>query len=297
MSSNKLIYDFSYTGAEQSIKLPSGLYMFEAWGAGGGLSELKYDPTNNSSCGGEGGYTKAIFYVRQNTTIYIYVGAKGGGPYYNSTGKWAFNGGAPCYATAADACDGGGATDFRLQGGPWDNLDGLKSRFLVAGGGGGCEDHYNYIALDGIGGDGGGLTAQDGYNAKAGSQTTGYALGKGEPGYPQQNNEAPGGGGGWYGGYSAYDASRNWNSGGGGGSSYIKGYNGCNTDYIQSHQLGNSNIILQYSDQCELKIGGNHDNGKARITLISYKELRYNTNLYKNVKESYADISVILDNL
>ena len=64
---------FNYTGNRQSVTLPKGKYLFEAWGAqGGGQSEATYE-----SHGGLGGYTKGTVSVGSSTTYYVYVGGQG----------------------------------------------------------------------------------------------------------------------------------------------------------------------------------------------------------------------------
>ena len=87
-----------------------------------------------------------------------------------------------------------GATDVRLIKGSWDNFESLKSRIMVAGGGGGISYYDNQGYLIGTGGHAGGINAFDGdyvivrddtskwYNktlpALGGSQTLGGRGGK-----------------------------------------------------------------------------------------------------------------------
>ena len=80
---------------------------------------------------------------------------------FNAT---SFNGG----GSGSNTCNefknylGGGATDVRLKNGDWDNLDGLKSRIMVAaGGGGGLYNRNSYTGNEP--GDGGGLIGYDAF--------------------------------------------------------------------------------------------------------------------------------------
>lgn len=255
---------FNYTGNVQSITLLPGIYKFEAYGASGGgeavgaRSSLSY-----GSVGGLGGRATATFILPTYITIYVYVGGAG---YYNydagtkPTGGW--NGGGNGGNRASGS--GGGATDFRIIGGAWNNIESLYSRFLVAGGGGGT-DNWNggTTSDDGSGGSGGGIEGQGAwingsYQAYyRGTQTSGYALGQGE--HASVNTDTGGAGGGWYGGR----ATNNNNGGAGGGSGYIKGYNGCNTDYV-SYQ-GDLSI---YQNQASFALNARNGNGLATITCL-----------------------------
>jgi hypothetical protein len=171
---------------------------------------------------------------------------------------------------------GGGATDFRLVGGAWNNATGLQSRILVAGGGGGqgCASSHNR-------GHGGGLvgvtTVNTGYyynsQASGGTQSAGgignaitsndggatyWGTDYTQGGFGYGGNAAQcgaGGGGGWYGGGSNYTA------GGGGGSSFAAGYFGCSTAYSGS-QGG-----FKFSD-VTMTQGVQNGNGAAYITYL-----------------------------
>ncbi len=122
--------DFDYTGNVQKFEaLYDGTYQIELWGASGG------GPSDTSS--GQGAYTKGAIHLKKGDTFYVYVGEKG-----KNNRKESFNGGG--YGGAGSGWSGGGATDIRLIHGEWDNLEGLKSRIMVAGGGGGVANStYN----------------------------------------------------------------------------------------------------------------------------------------------------------
>ena len=116
-----------------------------------------------------------------------------------------FNGGGP------GQCNGGGASDVRLVNGAWNNFDSLKSRIMVAAGGGGTD---RYIDTVDTGGAGGALT---GFDSK-------YKHGKGA----KQNAGGQGYVNGSFGKDGGGSSNEQTTYGGGGGSSFISGYPGCN---------------------------------------------------------------------
>ena len=170
-----------------------------------------------------------------------------------------FNGGGPGESS------GGGATDVRLENGTWNDFNSLKSRIMVAaGGGGGAYKEHIDTSKKYVRGDGGTLIGIDAefyfnndnggysYSGHGATQTSG-----GEPGErfndndidPQKTPEmtgtfgmggygiyqskeyeavysSSGGGGGYYGGGHCNHPGNSW-TGGGGGSSFISGYPGC----------------------------------------------------------------------
>lgn len=256
---------FNYTGTVQTFVAPvEGDYVLEAWGASGGDSS-----GNTGSMSGLGGYTKGTVHLKANQTIYVYVGETGKG----NIKTYAFNGGGPQSNLDHSQLGGrgGGATDFRLVNGSWDNTSGLQSRILVAGGGGGqgCASAHNR-------GNGGGLTGVGTLNTSGtykDAQTVGASQTRGGYGattrwYNSGHTEgsfgkgamaaqcAAGGGGGYYGGGSEYTA------GGSGGSSYVSGYSGCDTTYRA--QQGN----LTFRD-VTMTQGVNTGNGRAQITRLT----------------------------
>ena len=181
---------------------------------------------------------KAIFhYLHQK--LYIYIGQKGNWsqPTYDKVTSGTFNGGGGFLLPCADRNNGtgGGATDIRLTDGDWNNFNSLKSRIMVAAGGGGSFiEPFSY---------GGALSSPDyinnypGYTsaAKGATQTSGYKLGIG------QDGGRAGAGGGYYGGCaSVRDENNLVGLRGAGGSSFISGHTGCNA--ISSSSTEN-NII------------------------------------------------------
>ena len=137
---------FDYTGKEQSFVAEcAGKYKIELWGAGGFERQA-------GAVGGKGAYTSGIIKLEKDTTLYIYVGEKPtytSGMCYDTNPNAVFNGQIKGSCTA-----GGGATDIRLVGGQWNNPAGLKSRIMVAAGGGGCISSFPTCGHGGSGGSG-----------------------------------------------------------------------------------------------------------------------------------------------
>lgn len=273
-----------YTGNVQSVTLEPGVYKLEAWGASGG--------GNVAGMVGEGGYTSGTVTLNKTTTLYVYVGQAGNRNISSSNAPEAtFNGGGDggrAYMSHnINANDywhlggsGGGATDIRVVDGLWNDEESLKSRLLVAGGGGGmgCASSHNP-------GHGGGLEGATttntgsyyGASATGGTQTSG-GYGNGQFNYNNSGTWTAcaraygsfgtgsnaiqcgaGGGGGYYGGGSNYTA------GGAGGSSYVSGYPSCDTTYLENQKVHGVN--LQFSDVV-MQQGGNIGNGRVRITKV-----------------------------
>ena len=151
---------FSYTGAQQTFTVPSGVteIQFDVMGAEGGDIDgitVGWGGTSNVSIdAGNGGRVTGILPVTAGETLYIYVGGEG------SEDSGGYNGGGDaetCSGTEVIAAGGGGASDIR-QGGT-----ALVNRVVVAGGGGGVAGNgrsgSGYKSTAGSGA-GGGLTAQ-----------------------------------------------------------------------------------------------------------------------------------------
>ncbi len=265
--------DFDYTGNVQKFEaLYDGLYEIELWGAAGGSpEEAPY---------GQGAYTKGTIHLKKGDIFYIYVGEKG-----KNKREVSFNGGGYGGYASSYGYSGGGATDIRLTNGSWDDIEGLKSRVMVAGGGGGVA-HQSYNTAGGKSYAGGLTGFSGGYysghpysnqDGKGGSQVSGGAKGNnvhngtgiaysGTFGQGGNNDSvsgglgAGGGGGGYYGG-GAGGATQNGGSGqgGGGGSSFISGYKDCNAikeDGTPSNQPNHySGIIFRNT----LMLSGNEE--------------------------------------
>ena len=256
----KKVLNFPFRNSSYTVTLPPGKYKFEAWGSAGTTNNCSFSPDYIT---GRGGYTKGVITFKNVQVISVYVGEKGHSePVFNSQ-----------YQKLNDI-GGGGATDFRLvnAGTEWYNFESLKSRIMVAGGGGGAD------CLKG--GDAGGLIGAGGNGdetwgeiATGGNQTSG-----GQPGistnadhnfqrvpYPGRFgisgsgkciengdktkfcNGAGSGGGGYYGG----GGGNSGDGGGGGGSSYISGHEGCISilpNATNESELQLSNNSFHYSN-------------------------------------------------
>jgi len=292
-------YYFSYTGDVQEFVAPeNGYYKIEAWGAGGGRNRAQGSLTNGSTRDpGYGAYTSGVAYLSKGQKIYIYVGGKGANGETNTIVPGGWNGGGRGDYDHSDdesAGSGGGATDIRLIRGEWDDFESLKSRVMVAGGGGGS-------AYTEPGGSGGTLTGGNTYYSTGGTQTSGYAFGKGQDGvYVDDNVDVAGGGGGYYGGYAnSSGGSSVYRTSGAGGSSFVSGCNGCNaisklsTENNLIHSGLNTHYSrLVFSDIVMLSgndsmpnydgtgnITGNSDDGYVRITTVENKQAITNITL------------------
>ena len=206
---------YGYTGSAQEFKVPcNGKYKIELWGASGRNS-------GNQGTPGLGGYTSGEIELDASTTLYVYVGEVGNCTADNY-GTQTFNGGGYTHrCNAGDVGRGGGATDVRLVSGAWNNFDSLKSRIMVAGGGGSAN-------VSNKGGDAGGLVSYvsvgGGDGAAPATQTSGYGFGSGGPGLGSQAYS--GSGGGYWGGKSSTASPCTISYG---GSSYISGHIGCDS--------------------------------------------------------------------
>ena len=223
-------YEYAYTGREQQFIVPaSGVYRAELWGAQGGSSildagerEMSQTWCTKGYCyGGKGAYTSGNIELLANTTFYLHVGGIGKTGVVGGMAVGGYNGGGTGdhdhNDNEADGA-GGGATDIRLSSGNWDNQNGLSSRLMVAGAGGGAHDGTEAAP-------GGGLSSISTPTSAGATQTTGHSFGKGEDGILlRQNYPLAGAGGGYYGGYSTDGTG--WEAVASGGSSYISGHIG-----------------------------------------------------------------------
>lgn len=240
-----VVYDFDYTGGEQSVLLKAGNYKLEVWGAEGGKGNPFLDAEASA---GKGGYSVGVYSVTEPTTVYINVGGKGqsGADSINNTNttKGGYNGGGNgggsintyCYPGGA----GGGATHIATKAGLLVSLLSSTSNILIVAGGGGGEGGPSYAwdneeglyFLDwdsqGSGGIGGGIgggagieghpgMVRDGLGGAAGSINwagSGGSGGNATENARERSYYVSGAGGGGGGGYYA---------GGGGGSGAVSG--------------------------------------------------------------------------
>ena len=245
------------------LELPRGQFLVEVWGARG--------------CeGSAGGYSRGILTLNNKapdiSTFYVYVGSSG--IKYNGNGG--FNGGGAIGSKLwvngyyEYRYVGGGATDIRTIKGQLVRIksidfytsyfgpnESLKSRIIVAGGGGGWGSTYGY---------GGGREGPVLSYGSAGSQVSGgiteYSSygqngGFGYGGFTRRSDLGiSGGGGGYY---------------GGGGSTYAFGGSGfVNTSVLKEAKTinGNEEFPSPYSPSKET---GHLSDGCARITFLDSK--------------------------
>ena len=291
------VRDFKYTGYSQSITLKKGVYLFECWGASGAVRLLEETNNGCDETRGHGGYSKGFIKLNQTTTFFVFVGEKGNTAFLST-----FN------SNKIATTNGGGATDIRLTDGDWSEFESLKSRIIVAGGGGTGERF--------CGGDGGGLNSTANSRSYVGStlvSTPATQTSGGNPGYSQSygsgskgafgisgdgnshggesSDTGAGGGGGYYGGGGTPYAGS-----GSGGSSFISGHPGCDAININSTEThiihtGQPNHYSGYIFYFTETISGNqymlspdHEqvighsgDGYARITSFTPLFLTYKT--------------------
>jgi len=280
--------NFNYTGNSQEFVAPaSGYYKIELWGAAGGSATY-----TTGYSGGKGSYTTGEIYLNKDEILYVYIGGQGtshsgttsdaikpNGNGYNggTTGKF--------FADNSNAGGGGGATDIRLEDGEWSSETSLRSRIMVAAGGGGGVSHLSSPNFSGTGGNGGTLIGANPIQANTtcynygtgGTQSSGGITQKCEISGVEgsynglfgstelRGDSHAGGGSGYYGGAAAHHGA------GGGGSSYISGYAGVNS-VVSRDSTAHTNQTLHYSGKyfinTNMQVGTNNGNGKAKITYI-----------------------------
>ncbi len=280
-------WEFSYTGEYQTFTPPySGYYTIELWGAEG---------STRTNAGGKGAYTKGDLYLTAGESIYIYVGNKGtdGATTFNGSKGWA---------------PGGGATDVRTQ--PtsstavWNEMASLRTRIMVAAGGGGGSKHSNVA----VGTPGGGLTATSVASrgtAYGGTQTAGgagaqsnYNGGNGSFGVAGNGNSGSGGysgggGGGWYGGGGGgVDGGADDDGAGAGGSSYISGHAGCNSVDINGYHMGSAiSYTGKYFINTRMVDGAGYEWGSIRGANTSMPTHDGNNIMTGNTGDGFAKIT------
>ena len=273
---------------ESSLKLPfqyspyelvfeAGEYIITLYGASGG-----YTTFESYNQPGLGGVVNGTLKLNRGKKLYLYIGGQGTNSNAGVPGIGGYNGGVnggiDIGQNLCASAGSGGSTDIRIKKG--NNIESLRSRIMVAGGGGsaGC---WKYAGKGGSGGgiegDNGGNTRTSSYSSvslpggKGGTQTHGSFYGsgsKGEDGDGNLNGEAGGsGGGGYWGGEGGKSFTNGASgSGGGGGSSFISGHDGCiaiNSDGEPSNSSIHFSKIQFYNTST--LTGVNSGNGYAII--------------------------------
>ena len=273
---------FYNTPGKYKVVLNRGLYRFELFGASGGRS---------LTASSRGAYVVGHINLYKTQTFFAYVGEKGSLMNASVT----FNGGGGAYNIAHDnasyACSGGGATDVRLIEGEWNDIESLKSRIIVAGGGGG-ESNYILRSFSNPvrGGSGGFLVGEEGsYSLCHGCTSTGYTNASGGG----QNKGGEGGGGdqslgnsGKFGegGTAVKPTSNPWPSGGGGGGYFGGGAGGVHTDNLGSG-AGGSSFVSGYK-HCSAVSSSYSSSNPEFSGYIHYSGLFFHNIFYKNGSES-----------
>ena len=182
---------YNYTGSVQTFIAPySSYYRIKLWGAAG-------------SADAYGAYTEGVIKLLKNTELYVYVGNSTTG----ATNTTVFNAG----TSDNGGYNGGGATDVRLyQGSGWNDFESLKTRIMVAAGGGAGTTP----------GAAGGLEGYSGSGSQGGTQTGTPVSSVTPSSFGIANGSCTGGNGYFPGDGSACE------NGAGGGSSYISGHPG-----------------------------------------------------------------------
>lgn len=297
------VWNFSYTGSNQSVQLPSGCYKLEVWGAQGGGRDL--EPNNTElGYGGKGGYSVGILCILEKTTLYAFVGGQGGiaTTYQGQIAPGGFNGGALSYcdprATSDPGSGGGGASDFRI------NSPSLYARVIVAGGGGGGGEDGD------PGGFGGGIVSGAGNNYAAGQTSPGHGSQFGHGAYSCISGGKAGGG--WYGGGSTNGTTTQCKTpqssgdldGGSGGSGYV--YTRSTAHYYPQGCLLNPDYYLfeaktidgnqTFLDPYGIERIGNAGNGYARITKLNRTHWKFQFNNEINLLRFFLSLNPICIN-
>jgi len=225
------VWNFAYSATTRSFLVPdTAYYQIELWGANGGIGRRDGALTYQ---GGKGAYTRGTIELKQDEIIYIITGEAGGNAAPRITGGTGGHNGGGGGGTDTGPSDddagggGGGATDVRFF--PttptstqltWNDATSLRSRIMVAAGGGGSS----YGEVGGAGGD---LTSQNRTLTTGVNQVSGNAFGVGGRGVDNAAAAGGGGGGGFWGGRgSPGNGTSPFPCSGTGGSSFISGYTG-----------------------------------------------------------------------
>lgn len=307
-------FNYSYTGTNQTFTAPiDGAYRIQLWGAQGNY--YNGDDQSGKNFAGQGAYTAGTIQLKKGETLYLYLGQNQADTQSHCAAS--FNAG------SSTLCDklgghymsaGGGASDVRLVGGAWNDAASLRSRIMVAGGGGGTlwQDQPSFTQW-GWGGDAGGLigyqaipehynkengqttyydTSQGHYYATGGTQTAG-GQGGGVVNVKDTNGSAYldgkfgiGGNGGsktYVANYTDSPILAPWgpvvaqegNMGGGGGGGYYGGGGGSSSTDCHSGGGGGSSFISGHTGAVAVDASGNPKAGCTTSTTDNSCSIHY----------------------
>lgn len=285
------------------VTLPTGIYRFELWGAQGGYSRYLNIDALNLLSSGKGAYAAGTIELLTESRLYFYLGGMGENQssIFQEQSKGGYNGGGNGGVDLRDnkypesSAGGGGSSDIRLIKG--NTTLALKSRIIVAAGGGGSSS-VNGTSAEATfcAGDGGSLsgTSYSKYSIP-GNQTYGL-FGKGADGFSfgsesfKDGGSTGGSGGGYYGGITTHISLLSISSfivSAAGGSSYVSGYEGCNSVNLDSDETPTHSgspvhytkrvfddpVMMQKGNMSFVDPYGNHEqghygNGAIKITII-----------------------------
>jgi hypothetical protein len=301
------------------VFLPAGVYLIECYGASGG--------TSGGGKGGYGAYVSGYIKLSSIKQMFLFIGAQG----HLTVGKPSFNGGGRGHLYYSKergdyvGTSGGGSTDIRLKNST--ELDGLVSRIIVAGAGGGGEscaapkggdagifygENGTYLtacptadtisssegANVSVGGSGGQCITHRGGSCSINYH--GHSGGFGFGGSATDDYYGSGGGSGYFGGGGGA-VSYCLTGSGAGGSSYISGYKGFHTFTIENGALKDTNSENHTSglifDRIYVKNGTETEyvgNGKIIITKIKLAGVSCNNQSNNYCYIVYASLLVLL---
>lgn len=251
----KTEWTYSLASSFQTFSsLYNATYKIEAWGAQGG--KVTASSFVAGSIGGNGGYVSGNLDISKDAKLYVYVGGSGVDGDPTSRAKiliaGGYNGGGSNGSFDALSPGGGGATDIRTTSGNWDDVTSLRSRIMVAGGGGGS----GLKCAGAAGGINSGIMAS--LYGGNGTMTSGGASGTGYTHYAEQLPGSFGkggqggyygigaGGAGYYGGGGGAHVTPSTSGGGGGGSSFVSGCSTCNSVNSSGNHTGSPNHFSGY---------------------------------------------------
>ena len=296
--SGQTVFDFDYTGGEQTFTAPvSGTYKLETWGAQGGSHSVEKH-------GGFGGYSIGTINLKINDNIFINVGGQGviNNSDVGRITSGGYNGGGNTSTNASQylnyGSSGGGATHIANKSGLLSSLENYKNNIIiVSGGGGGSNYDTKSFLADGIGGAGGGFIGNNGtspvYNnqlinvfATGGTQTSYgisvnssnvFSTGKNGAfglGGDSANNSGAGGSGYFGGGGGAMSSDDSSGAGGSGyiGNSLLKNKVMYCYNCEESSEESTKTISTTCSEETPTSNCAKKSNGYARITLVSIDE-------------------------